>query len=150
MKQCFKCARQLPLSEFYKHPKMADGHLGKCKDCAKTDVRENHRARFEYYQEYEAVRAKTPKRKLLNKRITDEDRANWPERYKARYTLTNAIRDGRIEKPCTCSRCREEFPLRRIHAHHTDYSKPLDVLWLCVRCHKLEHLEHPLVPENKS
>lgn len=40
-KVCFKCGRELPLSSFYKHPQMADGHLNKCKDCTRKDVSEN-------------------------------------------------------------------------------------------------------------
>lgn len=41
-KVCFKCGRELPLSEFYKHPRMSDGHLNKCKDCAKHDTKEDY------------------------------------------------------------------------------------------------------------
>ena len=36
-KICFKCNIEKSIDEFYKHKKMADGHLGKCKNCTKTD-----------------------------------------------------------------------------------------------------------------
>lgn len=40
----------------------------------------------------------------------------------------------------------------RIDAHHDDYSRPLDVRWLCQRHHRLHHLEHGpgdgAVPDN--
>jgi len=40
MKICFKCLKEKELSCFYKHNKMLDGHLNKCKDCTKKDTKE--------------------------------------------------------------------------------------------------------------
>lgn len=43
-----------------------------------------------------------------------------------------AIRQGILVRPDTCSSCNCECVP---HAHHPDYSKPLDVVWLCASCH---------------
>ncbi len=56
-----------------------------------------------------------------------------PEKEEARKLLRKAIKDGSvIKRPCTI--CGNQ----KSQGHHTDYSKPLDILWLCT----LHHGEH--------
>lgn len=56
--------------------------------------------------------------------------------------VENAILSGKMKRgPCeSCGRpSTSHMPS---HAHHDDYSKPLDVRWLCASCHKQHHLKH--------
>lgn len=130
-KDCFKCGKHLELSEFYAHPMMADGHLNKCKECTKRDVSTDRAAKREQYSEYERLRNQSEKRKEKRREgRRKHDRRN-PQKARARRMLTNAVKDGKIErKPCTfCGETKSQ-------AHHEDYSKPLDVIWACFKCHR--------------
>jgi len=133
MKTCFKCGMVLPLTEFYRHPAMNDGHLGKCRNCAKRDVSENRRANGEYYRAYEASRSRRPYRIALKRQLALREAAEHPERVKARGKVARAIRSGHLAKsPCVICGHRA-----RVEAHHDDYAKPLDVRWLCPSHHRL-------------
>lgn len=46
-KICFKCNVEKEISFFYKHKAMHDGHLNKCKECTKKDVKCNYRIKTE-------------------------------------------------------------------------------------------------------
>ena len=60
-----------------------------------------------------------------------------PEKCRAHYAVSNAVRDGRLRKPDRCSRCNDSRDWWfRLEAHHEDYSKPLEVTWLCPPCHR--------------
>lgn len=55
---------------------------------------------------------------------------------KARNKLRYAVRTGKIMKPKICEKC---FDKAKLHGHHSDYNKPLEVLWVCNYCHKKIH-----------
>lgn len=132
MKRCFKCGVEKNLSEFYRHPQMGDGFLGKCKECTKADVATRYRLCREKIREYERIRFKNPERKKKVRQYASAMKNRNPEKYAARIAVGNAIRSGRLQrKPCEV--CGEQ----KVQAHHTDYLKPLDVQWLCFRCHRV-------------
>jgi hypothetical protein len=59
-------------------------------------------------------------------------------RQKARATLNTAVDAGTIVKPDHCTGCGLKPVKHQLHGHHSDYSKPLEVRWLCSVCHGLE------------
>jgi hypothetical protein len=133
MKTCFKCGAEKPYSEFYKHSKMADGHLGKCKSCAKSDVK-LHRKENDSVREYDRGRGNRQSAEDLRKY-----RAANPKKYKATNWINNALRDGRLIKATSCEVCQSDY---HIEGHHDDYDQPKIVRWLCSRCHSFWHVEH--------
>lgn len=128
-KKCFKCGLEKPISEFYKHPQMADGYLNKCKECTKRDVNNARNNRLEYYRLYDRQRYHNNGHRQRTKKYREKN----PEKAKAHSIINNAIRDGKLKRPDRCSMCGVmDVP---IEAHHSDYSKPLDVIWVCKSCH---------------
>lgn len=131
VKTCFKCNTEKQISEFYRHSGMLDGHLNKCEECAKLDVRRNRAANSDYYREYDRKRGCRQPSAYLKKY-----RKENPEKERAHRMVNYRVAKGVIVKPKTCEGCGKQ---RRLEAHHEDYSKPLDVVWLCSPCHKFTH-----------
>jgi len=149
IKKCFKCNIEWPLSNFYKHKAMKDGHVNKCKECNKKDVIENREKNISYYRQYDKLRHLKDERREYSHRQAKEWRENnregsnehqrryrakYPEKAKARYAVSNAIRDGKLKKkPCmVCG-------TQKVEGHHHDYSKPLHITWLCKAHHDAMH-----------
>ena len=135
-KRCFKCGVVKALLEFYRHPRMADGHLGKCKTCTKADAMAHRDGNLERVREYDRRRGSLPHRSAARLAVIRGQRLDRDPRRLARDAVANALRDGRLSRlPCAvCGSLRSE-------AHHEDYSKPFDVVWLCKLHHEIAH--HP-------
>lgn len=135
LKRCFKCGDEKPRTEFYAHPQMGDGLLGKCKDCTRKDIRQHRIKNPDKVREYDRARARLPHRQAERTRRHHEYAEANPEKRAAHLALGRAVRDGKIQK-LPCAFCGENDNLE---AHHHDYSKPLDVTWLCRPCHRRFH-----------
>ena len=116
-------------------------------------MNEHRKQNLEYYRTYDRGREHQPKRVAKRKEYAarmrerrkiergyDNERAyDWrmrnPEKHAAHKAVQAALASGHIAKPPQC-RC----GAGRIQAHHRDYSRPLDVRWLCHDCHAKEHV----------
>jgi len=152
-KRCFKCGQEKLREEFYRHAQMGDGLLGKCKECTKKDVRYNYnkdlnlsrqRNRDRWYANVEEnrrrermYRTKNKEQRMVKKvEYTREYRKIHPEMYRAHKLVQSAVASGKLlAGPCAVCRTRG-----RIEAHHSDYSQPLNVVWLCSVHHKQAHI----------
>lgn len=156
MKRCRRCGNTKPLSDFHKSARYKDGRRPYCKECIRAENREwkarnPERAAQHRRKWHEANREKTnaayDKRRLEDPEAFYErlrrSQERHPEHVKARKTLNNAVRDGKIEKPDHCEDCGDATPSRQLHGHHHDYDKPLEVEWICKGCHGGRHAKEP-------
>jgi hypothetical protein len=137
-KRCLKCGVEKSSVDFYKHSKMADGLLGKCKECTKACVRAHRISNHQKVCAYDRARSARKERKEKVAEYQRRRRIRCPEKTRARNAVSNAIRDGRLKRrPCVhCGSL-------RVQAHHHDYSRPLDIVWVCFTCHREhEHGQH--------
>lgn len=149
MKVCKECNQEKPLTEFYKHAKMADGHLNKCIECVKARIEKHREVNLEKIRAYDRQRDSQPHRvkarkeylkteagKQAKKRAMDAYKKRYPLKYASHVITGNAIRDGKLTPASNCSVCNST---EKIEGHHDDYTKPLEVRWLCESCHKEWH-----------
>ena len=119
---------------------MADGHLNKCKECAKRDSDENFKRKMLdpnwQVKERERQRIKQANRRALGLEKKYKPKPIPTKERRAKYgEYVSAIQNGWLI-PQPCEVCGKE----KSQGHHEDYSKPLDVIWLCVRHHQDRHI----------
>lgn len=93
-----------------------------CRDC-------NNKRQRAYYE-----KNKEKCRSIIYRSI-----AKHADKQAARKKVHYALMKKVIVRPSNCEECKQE---KKIQAHHTDYSQPLVVQWLCVDCHCNKHKDH--------
>jgi hypothetical protein len=136
MKKCFKCGIEKDLSEFYAHSKMNDGHLGKCKECAKDDAHKHYRKSIinpVWHQEQKdrcqqkyhrlGYRGKNKPSYESKKATMDLYKSKYPEKLYAQIASQHIIAPEGLEK------------------HHWSYNKEhyKDVFFLSKKDHNTIH-----------
>lgn len=137
-KVCTGCGFDKPLTHYHRRAASKDGRMPKCKDCASAidKARANlpHRvAARKAYQQTETYKEK-------HDTIQTEWRQRHREKVRAHSRVAYALRTGKLIRPLECEGCGPRYT-GKLEAHHDDYSKPLDVKWLCDTCHKARHVE---------
>ena len=135
-KTCRICGETKELDQFYRSRTMKDGRDGRCKECNCAVSRKRNREKAVEIAIYDAERNKRPDRRLRSKASVKVYRLRYPDRRKANNAAHWAISHGTMTRPDTCSKCGKAC---KPVAHHEDYSKPLDVWWLCLDCHLAIH-----------
>jgi hypothetical protein len=134
VRQCYECKVILPRSAFSASSRNKDGILHMCRECNRAHVKawkaRNPQARRAIADRW----AKSERGKLTASRRLKMERRAHPEKHAARATAWRAIRSGAIT-PKPCEVCGAE----KVDAHHDDYSKPLEVRWLCRPHHQQHH-----------
>jgi len=135
---CRNCAKELPPEAYYVSVRQP------CKECVKERSRKYREDNLEKVQAYDRERGQLPHRKEANRQRAPlyagkypPMRITAPEKRKAHIAVGSAIKTGKLHvKPC--ERCGYGIG---VQAHHEDYSKPLEVVWLCKPCHGQRHRE---------
>ncbi|MCE5329374.1 hypothetical protein LLG07_03445 [bacterium] len=131
MKKCFKCGIEKELSEFYVHPQMGDGHLNKCKDCTKKDVKIDY------------------EKNIINPEWHEKEKTRGREKYR-RLNYKDIYKIGTDEKRIIMNRYIEKYPEKQIAKNHSAHIKPPEGFEKHHWSYNKEHYKDVLFLTNKD
>lgn len=123
----------------------------KCKECVRKTVHENRERNIERIRAYDRERDQRQSRKEARRNLAwryKERKGSYiekwvtknPEKRAAHEAVRRAVRSGILKKlPCEHVDENGHVCGAKAQAHHDDYSKPLDVIWLCPEHHGERH-----------
>lgn len=147
-KLCSMCGEKKPLDAYYRNIDSRDGRTSKCKSCSsivhaqyKAENREKYLERKrKYNKEHKEERLQYKRDHYSGITASMREKLNaWKrnnrEKVLAHKKVYNAIKSGKLVR-MPCEIC---GVTTAVQAHHDDYSRPLDVIWLCQKHHKWIH-----------
>jgi hypothetical protein len=162
MKQCPGCSETKPLDAFPPNRAQRDGRQSRCYPCHREYMalyRARHRASLvAYARSY--YRAHPDRWHYDPSRINDEQKRRYTSAWRADHpewvrllnrannTVRRALKDGRLVKERACEACGATN--RKIAGAHHDYTRPLDVVWLCYPCHSRWDAADPKLPREAA
>lgn len=124
---CSVCEKEVLVSQLAKKtPRGKHYKRSWCKSCE--------------YKKRSASRKRNPERRARDaaKNLLRNKRPERRLKVLARAAVMNALRSGKLIKQacevCGCS---------QTEGHHDDYTKPIDVRWLCQEHHRMAHRRDP-------
>lgn len=135
VKRCKTCDQIKPADAFSFERFSHLGRKASCKRCLAAKARAARRNDPERARR--AARRYSERHAEREKRDRDRRRRASLEKYAARERVRRAVQAGRLVRPDRCEGCELSVP---VQAHHDDYSKPLEVRWLCPACHVAIHV----------
>lgn len=138
MKKCSTCRVEKEESEFWKRKDRTSGYASSCKKCS-NEKRERRKKKDPDYQK--RIRRKWYL-KNREKQIAKQRQWNLKnldyQKVSARQKLNDAVKLGHVMKRNRCQICDKKG---RMEGHHSNYERPLDVIWVCKDCHIKIHKE---------
>lgn len=141
-KECRACGEVKPLEAFHRNPYGRGGRETQCAECrskAQRAARDRNRDVFR-----ERWRRSKRQGYWRDPHAANQYRNRYPRwwdtvKEDARNQLRKAVKRGDVVKPEHCEQCGVRPAAPQLHGHHPDYSRPLDVIWLCPSCHGAAH-----------
>jgi hypothetical protein len=106
-------------------------------------LRERYKEKIDECREQSRIRTRkylqSEKGKAKHLETTKKYEVENPEKIKAQRIVRNATKTGKLIRPIHCEVCNCEA---KVHGHHEDYKKPLEVIWMCAKCHLYHHQKY--------